>query len=185
VEPAIQAVLLNRGFRAVTPVYHFTISVEAANALASALCRLLPGKEVTGDLFNRRGQADLDRIDRVTRNITRDVDHVYWLKERRLKAAFVQQGNRIGAYAYAGTEQIGPVSGSTQDAALSGLGWALQLAINGGARSPLEVRLPAPFAPAVEAMLDGGGRIHATLMLYGMGVSLAFDRSALGPVCLP
>ena len=48
----------------------------------------------------------------MTRNITRDVDHVYWLKERRLKAAFVQQGNRIGAYAYGGADQVGPVSGS-------------------------------------------------------------------------
>lgn len=184
-EPAVQALLLNRGFSALTPVFQFEVAGDAAAELAAALTRLMPGKDVTGDLFSRRGQADLDRIDRVTRNITRDVDHVYWIKERGLRAAFVQQGARIGAYAYGGTEQIGPVAGSTQDAALSGLGWALQLALQAGAGDPLEVRVPAPFASAVETLLDGGAKLRATLMLYGRGVHLAFDRSILGPVCLP
>lgn len=184
-EPAIQAVLLNRGFRALTPVFQFAVAASTAEELASALTGLMPGKDVTGDLFNRRGQADLDRIDRVTRNISREVDHVYWLKERRLRAAFVQQGARVGAYAYGGIDQVGPVAGSTQDAALSGLGWALQLALAAGNGETLEVRIPGPFVPAVEAVLDSGARLRATLLLYGRGVNLAFDRSIFGPVCLP
>lgn len=184
-ETGIQSLLLSRGFHPVTPVYQFSIDAGAAEDLAAVLTRLLVGKDVTTDLYNRRGQADLDRIDRVTRNITRDVDHVYWLKERRLKAAFVQQGTRIGAYAYGGVGQVGPVSGSTPDAALSGLGWALDLAVAAGDSGPLILHVPAPFASAVETLLDSGARLEATLLLYGKGVSLALDRSILGPICLP
>lgn len=184
-EASIQSLLLSRGFTPITPVYQFSIGAGAAEDLAAVLTRLLVGKDVTTDLYNRRGQADLDRIDRVTRNITRDVDHVYWLKERRLKAAFVQQGSRIGAYAYGGVDQVGPVAGSTQDAALSGLGWALDLAVAAGAAGPLILRVPAPFGSAVETLLDSGARLEATLLLYGKDVSLALDRSILGPICLP
>jgi hypothetical protein len=157
----------------------------AAEDLGAVLTRLLTGKDVTTDLFNRRGQADLDRIDRVTRNITRDVDHIHWLKERHLKAAFVQQGARIAAYAYGGIDQVGPVAGSTPDAALSGLGWALDLAVASGATGSLVLRVPAPFTSAVETLLDSSARIEATLLLYGRGVSLALDRSVFGSASLP
>jgi GNAT superfamily N-acetyltransferase len=184
-EPGIQALLLSRGFGPVTPVYQFTIAVGAAEDLAAVLTRLLTGKDVTTDLYNRRGQADLDRIDRVTRNITRDVDHVHWLKERHLKAAFVQQGARIGAYAYGGIDQVGPVAGSTPDAALSALGWALDLAVASGATGSLALRVPAPFTSAVETLLDSGARLEATLLLYGKDVSLALDRSVFGSASLP
>jgi GNAT superfamily N-acetyltransferase len=184
-EPAVQALLLGHSYRPLTPVYQFSLERALAAELAPSLARLLPGRDTTTDLFNRRGQADIDRIDRVTRNISREVDHLYWLKERRLKAAFVQQGARIAAYAYGSAEQIGPVAGSTPDAALSGLGWALQLAVESGAQGLIEVRVPAPFAAAIEAMLDGGARLEATLIVYGRGLALAFDRSILGPVCLP
>jgi GNAT superfamily N-acetyltransferase len=184
-EPSIQALLLSRDFSPMTVVYQFTISAGAAEDLAAVLTRLLTGKDVTTDLYNRRGQADLDRIDRVTRNITRDVDHVHWLKERRLKAAFVQQGQRIAAYAYGGLDQVGPVSGSTPDAALSGLGWALDLAVAAGASGSLVLRVPAPFTSAVETLLDSDAHIEATLLLYGKGVSLALDRSVFGPASLP
>jgi len=184
-EPSIQALLLGRGLHPVTPVYQFTIAAGAAEDLGAVLTRLLTGKDVTTDLFNRRGQADIDRIDRVTRNITRDIDHIHWLKERHLKAALVQQGARIAAYAYGGIDQVGPVAGSTPDAALSGLGWALDLAVASGATGPLVLRVPAPFTSAVETLLDGGARIEATLLLYGKGVSLALDRSVFGSASLP
>jgi len=184
-EPGIQAVLLGHGFEPVTPVYLFGIPAESVAALASSLTQLLPGIEGTKDLLIRRGQADLDRLDRVTRNITREADHIFWLKERGLRAGLVRQGERIAAYAYGGPDQVGPVAGSTQDAALSGLGWALELAIDAGSRGPLELRVPAPFGSAVDALLDVGARLKATWMLYGKGLSLSFDRLILGPVCLP
>ena len=47
------------------------------------------------------------------------------------------------------------------------------------------MRIPAPFTAAVEAMLDSGALLQATLMLYGQRVSAAFDRCVLGPVSLP
>jgi GNAT superfamily N-acetyltransferase len=184
-EPSIQALLLSRDFRPRTVVYQFTISLGAAEDLAAVLTRLLKGKDVTTDLYNRRGQADLDRIDRLTRNITRDVDHVHWLKERRLKAAFVQQGSRIAAYAYGGADQVGPVSGSTPDAALSGLGWALDLAVASGASGPLVLRVPSGFTTAIDTLLDSEAHLEATLQLYARGVTLAFDRSILGPTSIP
>ena len=184
-EPGIQATLFGQGFEPLTPVYLFSMSDEAAARLASTLTRLLPGKDVTNDLLSRRGQADLDRIDRVTRNVTRDADHLFWLKERQLRAAFVRQGERIAAYAYGGRDQVGPVAGSTQEAALSALGWALTAAIDAGSSGDLELRVPAPFRPAVEVLLDSGAHLQATLLLYGKGLSLSFDRCTFGPICLP
>ena len=184
-EPSIQALLLGHGFKPMTTIYQFSLPVSSAARLASGLTGLLPGTDATGDLLNRRGQADIDRIDRVTRNITREADHVFWLKERQLRAALVQQGARIAAYAYGGADQVGPIAGSTQDAALSALGWALDLAVNAGAVGSIELRVPSPFAPAVEALLDTDARLCATLLVYGRGVSLSFDRSLLGTLCLP
>ena len=184
-EPGIQATLFGHGFEPLTPVYLFSMSEEAAARLASTLTRLLPGKDVTNDLLSRRGQADLDRIDRVTRNITRDADHLFWLKERELRAAFVRQGDRIAAYAYGGRDQVGPVAGSTQEAAISALGWALTAAIDAGSSGDLELRVPASFRPAVEVLLDSGAHLRATLLLYGKGLSLSFDRCTFGPICLP
>jgi len=176
-EPAIQATLLGHGFEPLMPVYLFSISDEAAARLASTLTRLLPGKDVTNDLLSRRGQADLDRIDRVTRNVTRDVDHGFWLKERQLRAAFVRQGERIAAYAYGGRDQVGPVAGSTQEAAVSALirgpraagAGALQTRHRGSPRlrrtsagdapalrqGSLPVLRPLHFRPSLSAMSRG------------------------------
>ena len=128
IEPAIQGLLLRHAFNPISPVFVFELKNPAAGQLATALTRLLPGRNVTAELLERRGQADLDRIDKVTRNITRDVDHVHWLKERGFNAAFVKQGARIAAYAYGGRDQLGPVAGSSQEAALSALGWAIRMA---------------------------------------------------------
>lgn len=184
-EPAIQALLLGQGLEPMTTVYQFNLPVQSANQFAAGLTGLLPGKNATTDLLSRRGQADLDRIDRVTRNITREVDHVYWLKERGLRAAFVQQGARIAAYAYGGADQVGPVAGSTQDAALSALGWALELALDAGAAGDVQLRVPSRFKTAVDALLETDARLCATLMVYGKGTSLAFDRSLFGSLGLP
>jgi GNAT superfamily N-acetyltransferase len=184
-ESAIQTLLLGQGFEPTTTVYQFSLPIASAADLAGGLTGLLPGKDATTDLLSRRGQADVDRIDRVTRNITREADHVFWLKERQLRAAFVQQGARIAAYAYGGAEQVGPVAGSTQDAALGALGWALDLAIDAGASGNVELRIPSPFRSAVDALLDTDARLRATLLVYARNISLSFDRSLFGTLSLP
>jgi GNAT superfamily N-acetyltransferase len=183
--PAVQGLLLRHGFRAVEPVYVFHIPPESARALAAGLSSLFPGRDVTAELLGRRGQADIDRIDRLTRNITRGVDHEYWLKQRGYAAAFVRQGSRIAAYAYGGADQVGPVAGSTQEAALSGLGWALHLALRSGDGSTASVRVPAPFVSAIEAVQEAGARLGASQLLYGRNLSLRFDRCLLGSAAVP
>lgn len=184
-EGSVQALLLKHGFSMVVPVYLISLSVDQGLALAEPLQRLLPGAEVTGDLLARRGQADIDRLDRLTRGIVRDADHEFWLKRRRHRAAFVRRGDRIAAYAYGGATQVGPVAGSTQDAALAAIGWALRLAVGSGATGRLDLLLPAPFVPAVETVLEAGGRLESTLAIYGRGVTLPFDRLLFGRVSLP
>jgi GNAT superfamily N-acetyltransferase len=184
-EASVQALLLKHGFTALAPVYLLSLSIDQAIGLAEPLQRLLPGVEVTSDLFNRRGQADVDRLDRLTRGIVRDADHEFWLKRLRRRAAFVRQGDRIAAYAYGSAGQLGPVAGSTQDAALAALGWALHLAVEAGASDRIDLLLPAPFTPAVETVLEGGGRLLATLAIYGRGITLAFDRLVFGQISLP
>jgi GNAT superfamily N-acetyltransferase len=184
-EGVAQILLFRNGFRPLAPVYQLSIPPTVAPRLGSALSRLMDGREVTADLLNRRGQADLDRIDRLTRNIVRDVDHQYWLKQRRYRAAFVRHGERIAGYAYGGAGQVGPVAGTSKEAAFCALGWAVNLALEATSDHELTLRLPAPFDDAVDAALEAGCRLQATLMLYGRGLNLAFDRSALGHVPLP
>jgi GNAT superfamily N-acetyltransferase len=184
-EAAIQTLLLGQGFKPMTIVYQFSLPILSASDLAAGLAGLMPGKDATADLLNRRGQADLDRIDRVTRNIAREADHIFWLKERQLQVAFVQQGARIAAYAYGGAEQVGPVAGSTQDAALAAIGWAVKFAGDAGASGSIDLRVPAPFRTAVDALLDTDARLRATLIVYGKNLHLSFDRSLFGTLCLP
>jgi GNAT superfamily N-acetyltransferase len=183
-EPEIQGLLLRYGFRPLTPVYQFHIDRAAAISLADALSGLFSGRNATSDLFDRRGQADVDRIDQVTRGITREVDHTYWLKGRSFNTALVRQGDRIAGYGYGAADQVGPVAGSSRDAALCALGWALQLALDDGALNPL-VRVPASFGGAIQALQESGARLHSTLVLYGINVSAAFDRCVLGVPSLP
>lgn len=184
-EPAIQGLLLRHSFQPLTPVYQFVLPSATAATLAAGLSSLLEGRNATNDLLVRRGQADVDRIDRVTRDMTREVDHTYWLKKRGFGAALVRQGSRIAAYGYAGADQIGPVAGSSREAALCALGWSLRLAGERRLPEPLMVRVPARFEPAIEALLEAGGRIQATLVLYGIGIGAAFDRCLLGTPNLP
>ena len=183
-EPEIQGLLLRYGFRPLTPVYQFHIDRAAAISLADALSGLFSGRNATSDLFDRRGQADVDRIDQVTRGITREVDHTYWLKGRSFNTALVRQGDRIAGYGYGAADQVGPVAGSSRDAALCALGWALQLALDDGALNPL-VRVPASFGGAIQALQESGARLHSTLVLFGINVSAAFDRCVLGVPSLP
>lgn len=185
-EGIAQSLFLRHGFQPLAPVYQFTIPATVAPSFGHSLSRLMDGRDVTTDLLSRRGQADLDRIDKLNRNIVRDTDHQYWLKERGYQAAFVRQGERIAAYAYGGRDQIGPVCGTTREAALCALGWAVKLASEvAGDDDVLTVRVPAPFSEAVGALLDAGCRFEATLMLYSRDLKLAFDRSTLGHVALP
>ena len=185
-EGAAQALLLRNGFRPLTPVYQLTIPPTVATRLGPALSRLMDGRDVTADLFNRRGQADLDRIDKLNRNITRETDHQYWLKQRGYRAAFVRQGQRIAAYAYGGVDQVGPTAGTSREAALCALGWAIKLAAESSEdERVLTLRIPAPFVEAVDATLEAGCHLEATLMVYARNLNLAFDRSTLGHITLP
>ncbi len=182
--PSIQALLLGAGLESLCPVHLVELPAEGADVAASSLSRTLPGQDMTRELLKRRGQADLDRLDRLVRRVTREVDHVFWIKERGLNLALVRQGERIAAYGYGGAGQVGPVAGSTREAALAGLGWAISLARKTGA-GPLEVLVPAPFGEALDALFDAGGRIRRTLLLYGSGVQIQPDRWIPGRRNLP
>jgi GNAT superfamily N-acetyltransferase len=184
-EPTVQGLLLRHSFQPLTPVYQIQLSSAAATTLARGLGSLLEGRNAANDLLARRGHADLDRIDRVTRDLTREVDHTYWLKKRSFGVALVRQGSRIAGFGYGAREQVGPVAGSSHEAALCALGWALRLAVEQGAPEPLTVRVPARFEGAIEALLDAGGRIQATMLLYGINAGAAFDRCLLGAPNLP
>ena len=65
------------------------------------------------------------------------------------------------------------------------MGWTLRLALEVRSQPPLLVRVPARFEPAVEALLEAGARIQATLVLYAQGIGAAFDRCLLGAPNLP
>lgn len=185
VEGPIQSLLLRHDLRPLCPVYLMRLTSAQAARLGPTLQHLLPGQDMTSQLLQRRGQADLDRIDRLTRGFTREVDHDYWLKTRLLNIAFVRQGTRIAAYGYGGTRSVGPVAGATQDAALAALGWALGLALRHGTSPTFDLLVPAPFSPAVETLVEADARIVATLLLYGRGVTSSFDRSTFATTSLP
>ena len=181
----VQGILLRHGFEPILPIYNFRLTAEQVAELGAGLSRLLPGQDVTTDLLAHKGQADIDRIDKLTRNVSRDADHLFWLKGCDRRAAFVRQGSRIGAFAYAGSDFIGPVAGSTQDAALAGIGWALELSARYGRPQPLELRVPSRFNSAIEAVQEVGGKIVSTHMVYGRGVRSKFDRYIFGSPALP
>lgn len=182
---SIVALLVRHDFRSLTPVYELRISREKAEKLGTALSRLLPGQDVTQELLERRGQADLDRIDKLTRRLVREADHVFWLKTLGLNAWFIRQGSRIAGYGYGGRSQIGPIAGTTQEAALAALGFAFGAALERSLRQSLEVRIPAAFDAGVQALLDGGAVLEGVLSLYGRGSLPSFDRYVLGTVNLP
>ncbi len=175
----VLALLLRQELAPVVPIYRMRVTPAVAAELGSALARLLPGQDVTGELLNQRGQSDVDRIDRLARGVVRPQDHIYWIKQKGCNVAFVRQGARVAGYASGGRGRVGPVGGSTQDAALCALGWALQFASTGA--DPVELGVPASFTPAVEALLDGGARVDGARLLMGRGLSTSFDRYILAP----
>ncbi len=156
-----QAAFFRFGLRPRFPVYRLSLTVEAARVAGRELAKLLPGSELTKEAMARRaGAADLERLDRLARGVARPMDHEYWLGERRLRLAKVRDGQRISAYAYGGAGQCGPVAGATTEAALAGIGWALQLAAEGSTES-VQILVPAAFEAALENLLDAGARCLA------------------------
>lgn len=181
----IQALLLGHGFKPVIPVYKLRLSAADSAAPSGAMARLLPAKEMSRDLLSRQGQADVDRIDRISRSMVRESDHLYWLKNRSARAVFVRQGNRIAAYGYGGPFQVGPVTGSTQEAAMCALGHAMQMAVETAPGQDIVMYVPASFTPAVTALLEHRATIDETLLVYGRQLNASFDRVVFGNPTLP
>jgi len=149
------------GLRPRFPVYRLSLEAERARMVGQELAKLRPATEVSEDVAQRRvGSADLERLDRLVRGVTRPMDHEHWFTERRLRLAKVRDGQRIAAYAYGGPGQCGPVAAATPESALAALGWALQFASEGGA-AEVQVMVPAPFEGALEQLLEAGASCRA------------------------
>ncbi len=183
--PALEALLLKHDLRPLTPLYVVRVEPGRAARLGRALSALHPGQDVTAELLSRRGQADLDRIDTFSRGVVREGDHVFWLKRAGLNASFVRQGNRIAAYGYGGTAQVGPVAGTTREAALAALGQSMLAALEQGPDASLVLRVPATFEEAMVALLENGARLEDTWMIHTRGESHSFDRYIPGIPVLP
>jgi hypothetical protein len=156
-----QGLFFRFGLRPRFPVYRLVLKADTARTVGIELAKLRPATEVSEDVAQRRvGSADLERLDRLVRGVTRPMDHEHWFTERRLRLAKVRDGQRIAAYAYGGPGQCGPVAAATPEAALAGLGWALQFA-SGGGTAEVQVMVPAPFESAMEHLLDAGASCRA------------------------
>ncbi len=172
--------LFRFGLRARFSVYRLALATETARALGRELALFLPGSELTEDAVKRRaGAADLERLDRLVRGVSRPMDHEHWMTERHLRLAKVRDGQRIAAYAYGGPRQCGPVAAATPEAALAGLGWALQLAAAGEADGDVHVLLPASFEAGVEHLLDAGARCLAESVWMSRSPGVTLDRYVL------
>ena len=177
-----QAIFFRFGLRPRLPVYRLTLTPDQARTTGRELAKLLPGSELSRDALNRRaGAADLERLDRLARGMVRPMDHEYWLGERGLHLAKVRDGQRIAAYAYGGAGQCGPVAAATSEAALAGLGWALQLAAEGAA-ADVQVLVPATFETALENLLGVGARCPATTTWMTRNPGSSLERSLLSSV---
>jgi len=176
---AIQGLALRHGLKPRFPVYRLTLEADLAWRAGQELSRLLPGTEHTDEALERRvGLGDLDRLDRLMRNVTRPMDHEYWLNQRQLRLATVREGRRVAAYAYGGAGQCGPVVATTPEAALAALGHALAFA---GAASvgPVAVLVPAPFEPALEHLLGAGAQCRAVSQWMSRNPATGMDRTVL------
>lgn len=181
----IQALLIGHDFKPMVPVFQIRLSAELAAGPAGAMARLFPATEVSNELLGRQGQGDIDRIDKISRNMIRESDCHYWLKERASRVAFVKQGTRIAGYGFGGPYQVGPIGGTTQDAALCALGYAMEFALEARPREDINVHIPATFTLAVDALLESGATIEDTSILYGRNLTSAFDRVIFGNTTLP
>ena len=179
-----QGTFFRFGLRPRLPFYRLVLTQEEARAAGRELAKLLPGSELGRDALNRRaGAADLERLDKLARGMVRPMDHEYWLGDRALHLAKVRDGQRIAAYAYGGAGQCGPVAAATVEAALAGLGWALQLAAEGAA-AEVQVLVPATFETALEHLFDAGARCLATTTWMTRNPGATFERSVLASVTM-
>ncbi len=183
--PGLAALLFRFGLRPRYPVYRLALPREDARRVGLELSKLLPAHELTREaVTSHTGMADIDRLDRLVRGVSRPMDHEYWLTSRQLRLVTVREGKRVAGYACGGAGQCGPVVASTGEAALAGLGWALQLAAESGSER-VEVLIPAPFEGAIEQLLEAGARCCAVAQWMSRQPPLGADRSVLpGPTLL-
>jgi len=184
-EGPIQGLLSSHGFSPAGLVYRFRIDSEKALETGHALSHFFPGIDATEEVLKRQGQADIDRIDRVSRNINREIDHHFWLKEKLSRLSFVRQGQRIAAYGLGGPQQIGPVAGNTPDAALSALGRAMISAAEAGTGRHFDLLVPAAFVVAVDALLEQSLPIVGNRIVFGRNLDIRLDRIIFASPALP
>lgn len=181
-----QAAAFRFGLRPRFPVYRLRLAAEPARQVGSELAKLLPGQELDPDeLARRSGAADLERLDRLARGVSRPMDHDYWLNTRQLRLAKVKDGQRLAAYAYGGAGQCGPVVGTTREAALAALGWALQLAGEAAGVAWVDVLVPAPFEAALEHLLDARAACLSVGTWMSRQPGATFERAILASPTLP
>ena len=183
--PHLAALLFRHGLRPRYPVYRLALPREDARRVGLELSKLLPGHELTREaVTSHTGMADIDRLDRLVRGVSRPMDHEYWLNSRQLRLVTIREGQRVAAYACGGAGQCGPVVASRGEAALAGLGWALQLAADSGSER-VEVLIPAPFEAGIEHLLDAGATCCAVAQWMSRQPGIASDRFVLpGPTLL-
>jgi hypothetical protein len=174
--PPFTALLFRFGLRPRFPLLCLSLPAEDARRVGLELSKLLPGHELTREaVTSRAGMADIDRLDRLVRGVSRPMDHEHWLTSRQLRLVTVREGKRIAGYAYGGAGQCGPVVASTGEAALAALGWALSLAADSGA-ARVDLLIPAPFESAIEHLLDAGARCRAVAQWLSRQPVAAADR---------
>ncbi|MCX7894465.1 MAG: GNAT family N-acetyltransferase [Thermoanaerobaculum sp.] len=164
--PQQVALGLQFGLTPAAPLLRLLYPAEAARLLGHQLARLLPGAEVTAEATGRRAYfADLERLDRMVRGFARPMDHEYWLFTRNWSLAVVRDGERIQAYAYGAPGHCGPVVGTTEEATLAAVGWALQLAtppsLEQANSAPVELLIPAVFSRAFDHLLEVDPQVPA------------------------
>lgn len=179
-----QALALSFGLRPRFPVYRLALAAESARLVGMELAKLLPGSELTADVLAKRtGAADLERLDRLARGVIRPMEHEYWLGTRGLRLAKIRDGQRVAGYACGGAGQCGPVAATTREAALAGLGWALQLAAEEPATT-VEVLVPAPFEAALDQLLDARASCLAVSEWMSRSPAGTFERYILPSVTM-
>ncbi len=180
--PLEQAVCFRHGMRPRFPVYRLALAQETAMAVGSHLARLLPGGELSDEEVTRKaGTGEAERLDRLVRGVGRAMDHEHFLGPRRLRLAIVRQGRRVAGYAYGGPGQCGPVAATTGEAALAGLGWALQFAATAD-QDAVTVYVPAVFEAGLETLLDAGAECRAQTLWMSQVPPTGMERYVLaGP----
>jgi len=174
------------GLRPRFPVYRLRLAAEPARQVGSELAKLLPGNELDPEeLARRSGAADLERLDRLGRGVSRPMDHDYWLNGRQLRLAKVKEGQRLAAYAYGGAGQCGPVVGTTREAALAALGWALQFAGEAAGAAWVDLLVPAPFESALEHLLEARAACLSVATWMSRQPGPTFERVILASATLP